>query len=110
RFRHRRRRCDTARRGERRTSLGGASGPGTGGDARGDHRRRRLRDRGPEDGGRAVRRVGRGAIAAGRAVSALIRLDDVTLGYDGSPVLSHVSFAIERGEFAALLGPNGAGK
>src|SRR5205085_5085681 len=67
-------------------------------------------DRGPEDGRRAVRRVGRGALAAGRAVSALIRLDDVTLGYDGSPVLSHVSFAIERGEFAALLGPNGAGK
>jgi ABC-type Mn2+/Zn2+ transport system ATPase subunit len=43
-------------------------------------------------------------------MSALIRLEDVTLGYDGAPVLQHVSLAIERGEFAALLGPNGAGK
>ena len=34
----------------------------------------------------------------------------MSLGYDGGPVLAHVSFAIERGEFAALLGPNGAGK
>jgi ABC-type Mn2+/Zn2+ transport system ATPase subunit len=34
----------------------------------------------------------------------------VSLGYDDGPVLAHVSFAIERGEFAALLGPNGAGK
>src|SRR5262249_61679353 len=31
-------------------------------------------------------------------------------GYDGRPVLEHVSFAVVRGEFAALLGPNGAGK
>ena len=41
---------------------------------------------------------------------ALLRLSDVSLGYDGRPVLEHVSFAIEHGEFAALLGPNGAGK
>ena len=34
----------------------------------------------------------------------------MSLGYDDGPVLAHVSFAIERGEFAALLGPNGAGK
>jgi ABC-type Mn2+/Zn2+ transport system ATPase subunit len=34
----------------------------------------------------------------------------VSLGYDEGPVLAHVSFTIERGEFAALLGPNGAGK
>jgi ABC-type Mn2+/Zn2+ transport system ATPase subunit len=43
-------------------------------------------------------------------VSALITLRDVSLGYDGVPVLEHVSFAVERGEFAALLGPNGSGK
>src|SRR5712691_1206924 len=42
--------------------------------------------------------------------SALVRLEDVSLGYDGRPVLRGVSFTIERGEFAALLGPNGAGK
>ena len=41
---------------------------------------------------------------------ALVRLDDVALGYGGRPVLEGVSFAVERGDFAALLGPNGAGK
>jgi ABC-type Mn2+/Zn2+ transport system ATPase subunit len=40
----------------------------------------------------------------------LVALDDVALGYDGRPVLEHVSFDIEPGEFVALLGPNGAGK
>ena len=43
-------------------------------------------------------------------MTALLTLDDVSTGYDGRPVLSRVSFAIERGEFVALLGPNGAGK
>jgi len=41
---------------------------------------------------------------------AFIRLQDVSLGYEGRAVLEHVSFAIERSEFMALLGPNGAGK
>jgi ABC-type Mn2+/Zn2+ transport system ATPase subunit len=40
----------------------------------------------------------------------LFALRDVSLGYDGVPVLEHVSLEIERGEFQALLGPNGAGK
>jgi zinc/manganese transport system ATP-binding protein len=40
----------------------------------------------------------------------LIKLQDISLGYDGRAVLERVSFAIERGEFLALLGPNGAGK
>jgi zinc/manganese transport system ATP-binding protein len=41
---------------------------------------------------------------------ALIRLQNVSLGYDGRAVLEHVSFTIEYSEFLALLGPNGAGK
>ena len=40
----------------------------------------------------------------------LVDLRDVSLGYEGRPVLEHVSFAIERGEFTAFVGPNGAGK
>jgi ABC-type Mn2+/Zn2+ transport system ATPase subunit len=41
---------------------------------------------------------------------ALIRLDDVTLGYGGDAVLERVSLTVERREFVALLGPNGSGK
>ncbi len=41
---------------------------------------------------------------------ALLRLEQVSLGYGARPVLEGISFAVERGEFAALLGPNGAGK
>lgn len=40
----------------------------------------------------------------------LLALQQVSLGYEGRPVLERVSFTIERGEFLALLGPNGAGK
>ena len=42
--------------------------------------------------------------------AALLDLRDVSVGYNGTPVLEHVSFAVERREFVALLGPNGAGK
>jgi ABC-type Mn2+/Zn2+ transport system ATPase subunit len=41
---------------------------------------------------------------------ALVALHDVTLGYGATPVLSHVSLTVGRGEFTALTGPNGAGK
>ena len=40
----------------------------------------------------------------------LLALRDVSLGYEGRPVLQHVAFEVEEGEFLALLGPNGAGK
>jgi ABC-type Mn2+/Zn2+ transport system ATPase subunit len=43
-------------------------------------------------------------------VTPLLALDDVSIGYDGRPVLAHVSLEVARGEFVALLGPNGAGK
>jgi energy-coupling factor transport system ATP-binding protein len=41
---------------------------------------------------------------------ALCRLDDVTHGYLGEPVLRGVSLTIRRGEVVALTGPNGIGK
>jgi ABC-type Mn2+/Zn2+ transport system ATPase subunit len=40
----------------------------------------------------------------------LIKLRDVSLGYDGRVVLGRLSFAVEYGECLALVGPNGAGK
>ena len=40
----------------------------------------------------------------------LLTLQQVSLGYEGRPVLERISFTVERGEFLALLGPNGAGK
>jgi ABC-type Mn2+/Zn2+ transport system ATPase subunit len=43
-------------------------------------------------------------------VTDVLRLESVSLGYGGRAVLSDLSFAVERGEFAALIGPNGAGK
>lgn len=35
---------------------------------------------------------------------------DVTCGYKGKPVLSHVTLAVETGRVTCLLGPNGVGK
>ncbi|MEO6205303.1 MAG: metal ABC transporter ATP-binding protein [Mycobacteriales bacterium] len=40
----------------------------------------------------------------------LVRLDDVTFGYDGPPVLSDVTYAVQAGEFTGIVGPSGSGK
>ena len=45
-----------------------------------------------------------------RSSRLVAELRGVTVGYDGTPVLTDVSFALERGEKLALVGPNGAGK
>lgn len=37
-------------------------------------------------------------------------LEDVSVGYNGKPVLEHVSLAVESGQIVCLLGPNGVGK
>ena len=41
---------------------------------------------------------------------ALVRLDGVTFGYDGAPVLRDVSYAVEAGAFTGIVGPSGSGK
>lgn len=40
----------------------------------------------------------------------VVRLTDVTFGYNGTPVLEDVSLSVMEGEFLALIGPNGAAK
>jgi ABC-type Mn2+/Zn2+ transport system ATPase subunit len=40
----------------------------------------------------------------------LIKLDNLSIGYNGQPVMSGISFAIDRGSFTAILGANGSGK
>lgn len=42
--------------------------------------------------------------------SALVRFDDVGLGYGGTTVIEKLSFEVARGDFLGIVGPNGAGK
>jgi ABC-type Mn2+/Zn2+ transport system ATPase subunit len=41
---------------------------------------------------------------------ALITLENLSIGYNGQPVLSGITFSIPRGGFTAILGGNGSGK
>ncbi|MGO4915165.1 metal ABC transporter ATP-binding protein [Pseudogemmobacter sp. W21_MBD1_M6] len=40
----------------------------------------------------------------------LISTQDMSVSYGGTPVLSHVDFAISAGEIVTVVGPNGSGK
>lgn len=40
----------------------------------------------------------------------LLRLRDITLGYDGNTLYSNVNLSVGRGELVTLIGANGAGK
>jgi len=40
----------------------------------------------------------------------LLKLDQVTVGYEGRPVISNVSLCLPHGSFTGLLGANGSGK
>ncbi|MBN1810368.1 MAG: ATP-binding cassette domain-containing protein [Anaerolineae bacterium] len=40
----------------------------------------------------------------------LVALREVTVDYDGRPILRDCSLTLRRGDFAALVGPNGSGK
>ena len=39
-----------------------------------------------------------------------LSLNEVVIGYDSEPVLSGISFSLQRGEIGCLLGPSGCGK
>jgi polar amino acid transport system ATP-binding protein len=41
---------------------------------------------------------------------AFLKVDGLSAGYDGRPVLTDVNLAVGRGEIAALIGPSGSGK
>ena len=45
-----------------------------------------------------------------RSSRVVVEIDDVTVGYDGIPILSGVNLVVERGQKLSLVGPNGAGK
>ena len=39
-----------------------------------------------------------------------LNIQDLSFDYGGDPVLDHVSFSIQQGDYVALIGPNGVGK
>ncbi|MFD2923731.1 adenosylcobinamide amidohydrolase [Halobacillus naozhouensis] len=40
----------------------------------------------------------------------MIQVKNITGGYDKSPIVDHVHFQVNRGEFFGVVGPNGSGK
>ena len=45
-----------------------------------------------------------------RSSRVVAELEQITLGYDGVPILSNVELYVERGQKLGVVGPNGAGK
>jgi ABC-type Mn2+/Zn2+ transport system ATPase subunit len=50
------------------------------------------------------------ALAPTQQIDALIRLEDLSIGYNSHVVLSGISLSIGRSSFTAILGANGSGK
>ncbi|MBR3898507.1 MAG: metal ABC transporter ATP-binding protein [Bacilli bacterium] len=40
----------------------------------------------------------------------LIKLENLSLGYDGIPVINNINLEIEENDFVCIVGPNGSGK
>ncbi len=45
-----------------------------------------------------------------RGEVAPLRVEDLTFGYDGTPLLDRLSITVEPGEILGIIGPNGGGK
>ena len=41
---------------------------------------------------------------------ALIECKNVSLGYEGKPVVSHLDFTVNQGDYLCIIGENGSGK
>jgi zinc transport system ATP-binding protein len=41
---------------------------------------------------------------------ALIKVKDITMGYEGVPVLKNLSFSVNEGDYLCIVGENGSGK
>lgn len=39
-----------------------------------------------------------------------IEVNDVCFGHDGNPILEHITFSVDEGEYLGVIGPNGGGK
>lgn len=40
----------------------------------------------------------------------MLKVNNVSCGYNGTPILKNISFSVEKGKFLGILGPNGCGK
>jgi len=49
-------------------------------------------------------------LPGGKPMSALVRLDDVSVSHDGVLALSGITLTVEPGKIVTVIGPNGAGK
>jgi ABC-type Mn2+/Zn2+ transport system ATPase subunit len=45
-----------------------------------------------------------------KAMSEVLRVEGLTVGYNGKEVISGLSFSVEDGDVLAVIGPNGSGK
>ena len=47
---------------------------------------------------------------ADRQEQYFFRTDQLTVGYDGKPLIREINIQLKKGEILTLIGPNGAGK
>ena len=38
------------------------------------------------------------------------QMDELSVGYNGKPLIEHINIGVKKGEIVTLIGPNGSGK